>query len=260
MKKTLITLFTLHSSLFTLHSSAQEVVFTEAAPVEQIYGDVYENDGLLPMNDLDMERGYALYEAEIEVGAEEGALLEVENVRDYASVYLEGCLQGTLTGESRSLELNAAAGRHTLRLYAENIGRITYGPEILDNSKGLFGAATLDGEAVTRWTMIPLEVKERVGELVFEPLESPLSAPAFYRGYVELDTAAEDVYLDVSGWGMGEVWLNGVYMGSFWEDEKQQSILLPAADIAKGNNEIIVFELKNNGRRAMRLSPEPVFQ
>jgi len=38
-----------------------------------------------------------------------------------------------------------------LRIYAENIGRITYGPEILDNLKGLFGRITLDGEALSGW-------------------------------------------------------------------------------------------------------------
>ena len=39
----------------------------EVAALEQVYGDVQESEGLLPMNELGIEFGYALYEAEITV-------------------------------------------------------------------------------------------------------------------------------------------------------------------------------------------------
>lgn len=113
---------------------------TECAPLAQIYGEVCESDELLPMGDVGVEFGYVLYQAAITVPAGEAAL-ELENVRDYAAVYLDGVFQGTLTDNRKTLTLKAEPGRHTLQLYVENIGRITYGPEILDNSKGLFGEA-----------------------------------------------------------------------------------------------------------------------
>ena len=55
----------------------------EVAALEQVYGDVQESEGLLPMNELGIEFGYALYEAEITV-EDVDPILAVENIRDYA--------------------------------------------------------------------------------------------------------------------------------------------------------------------------------
>ena len=156
---------------------------------------------------MGVEFGYVLCQAAITVPAGEAAL-ELENVRDYAAVYLDGVFQGALTDNRKTLTLKAEPGRHTLQLYVENIGRITYGPEILDNSKGLFGEARLGGETIAGWTITPLEVRDTDPEtLEFEAL-GPCNTPCFRRG--QFDRAAHEgaVYLDVSGWGMGEVWIN----------------------------------------------------
>ena len=106
-----------------------------------------------------------------------------------------------------------------------------------------------------------LEVRDTDPEtLEFEAL-GPCNTPCFRRG--QFDRAAHEgaVYLDVSGWGMGEVWINGHYLGSFWDEEKQQSILIPAEILAEKGNRIVVFDLKNNDPGAtMRLSDKPVFK
>lgn len=258
MNKICLLLCCLLPGLF--RAGAQELKMTECAPLAQIYGEVCESDELLPMSDVGVEFGYVLYQAAITVPAGEAAL-ELENVRDYAAVYLDGVFQGTLTDNRKTLTLKAEPGRHTLQLYVENIGRITYGPEILDNSKGLFGEARLGGETIAGWTITPLEVRDADPEtLEFEAL-GPCNTPCFRRG--QFDRAAHEgaVYLDVSGWGMGEVWINGHYLGSFWDEEKQQSILIPAEILAEKGNRIVVFDLKNNDPGAtMRLSDKPVFK
>ena len=51
----------------------------EVAALEQVYGDVQESEGLLPMNELGIEFGYALYEAEITV-EDVDPILAVENM------------------------------------------------------------------------------------------------------------------------------------------------------------------------------------
>ena len=257
MKKTVLLLCGL--SLGMLRGGAQELKMTEYAPLTQIYGEVCESDELLPMGDVGVEFGYVLYQAAITVPAGEAAL-ELENVRDYAAVYLDGVFQGALTDNRKTLTLKAEPGRHTLQLYVENIGRITYGPEIRDNSMGLLGSARLGGGEISGWKITPLEVRDADPEgLAFEPLGA-CGEPCFRRGH--FDCAAEgDVYLDVSGWGMGEVWINGHYLGSFWDEEKQQSILIPAEILAEKGNRIVVFDLKNNDPGAtMRLSDKPVFK
>jgi len=243
---------------FSLIAVGQEINMQEIAPLEQIYGDVQESENLLPMNDLGIEFGYVLYEAEI-VTESDDVVLEVENVRDYAAIYIDNNLQGTMTDNRKKVTLNVSLGTHKLRLYVENIGRITYGPEILDNSKGLFGSISLDGEEIEGWKIIPLNVKDcDINSLSFTK-EVTSDIPCFHKGYFDIGTP-ESTYLDISGWGMGEVWINGQYMGSYWEEEKQQSIQIPAENLVMGNNEIVVFELKNNQQKSMRLSDKPLFK
>lgn len=238
--------------------SAQEIVVQETALLDQIFGNQVESDEPLPMNDLDIEFGYVLYQAEINVESEE-AMLEIENIRDYAVVYLDEEFQGVMTDNQKKLALKSYPGVYNLRIYVENIGRITYGPEILDNSKGLFGDICIDGESIEGWTMTELKVRNaNVDDLNFSP-NTDASLPEFYKAYVEIDEP-KDMYLDVSGWGMGEAWINGQYLGSYWEEEKQQSIQVPASVLKKGTNGLVVFDLKNNKQRSMKFSSEPVFK
>lgn len=240
-------------------AAAQQIAMTEYAPLAQVFGETCQADELLPMGDVGAEFGYVLYEADVTL-PEGGAELELENVRDYAAAYLDDAFLGTLTDARKSLSIGGAPGEHTLRLYVENIGRITYGPEILDNSKGLFGVALLGGEEIAAWRITPLEVRECDPEaLTFGPLDAPCM-PGFRSGCFD-SSHRGDVYLDVSGWGMGEVWINGRYLGAFWDEEKQQSILIPAGTLRERGNRIVVFDIKNHDPRAtMRLASQPVFR
>lgn len=254
-----IVLLSIALMLFAAGAEAQELKMTQCASLTQVYGEVSESDELVPMNDVGVDFGYVLYEAPVAVAAQ-GAVLELEHVRDYAAVYLDGKFCGTMTDNRKVLTLDAAPGEHTLQLYVENIGRITYGPEILDNSKGLFGNAQLGGEPIAGWKITPLEVRDAdLAALVFEPL-GLCCTPSFRSG--SFDWAGQgDTYLDVSGWGMGEVWINATYLGSFWDEEKQQSIRIPADVLRPKDNRIVVFDLKNNDPAAtMRLSDKPVFK
>ncbi|WP_294479703.1 beta galactosidase jelly roll domain-containing protein [uncultured Bacteroides sp.] len=238
--------------------SAQEIRMTEIASLEQVYGDIQEAQTLMSMNDLGMDFGYVLYETQITANTD-AVELELENVRDYASVYVDDKLRGRLTDDNKKLSIPATPGEHTLRLYAENIGRITYGPEILDNSKGLFGMASLDGEVIDNWKIIPLLVRDcEVDKLLFEK-ETNKSLPCFYRGAFLLNTL-HDTNLDLTGWGMGEVWINGQYTGSFWEENAQLSIPVSASILNQGDNQVVIFELKDNGKRTVSLCESPVFK
>ena len=88
-------------------AAAQEIKMSQTAPLEQVYGETVEDDALLPMNELDMDFGYALYETTVDV-EEENPTLTIENVRDYAVVYADGKLQGYLKDSSKSRSERAA--------------------------------------------------------------------------------------------------------------------------------------------------------
>lgn len=237
--------------------SAQEIRLTETARLEQVYADSVVSEELLPFNELGVESGYVLYRAQIEVTQAE-PVLEFENVRDYAAVYLDGRWQGAVTDSDKKQPLPVTPGKYTLSLYAENIGRITYGPEISDNSKGLFGSIVLDGKEIQNWTALPLTIRAcNVKSLLFWEKDGA-GFPSFRRGYFQLE-APRDAYLDVTGWGMGEVWINGTYVGSYWEEEQLQSLPVPAQILLEGKNELVVFDLKSQTSETMRLCDAPVF-
>lgn len=246
-------------ALFHIQLIGQEIILEKKADVEQVYKETFESEHLLPMNDMNVEYGYVLYQTEITTESNNSEL-ELENVRDYAVVYVDGKLQGTLSNNRKKLLLETSTGKHKLQLYVENIGRITYGPEILDNSKGLFGSITCDGAEIENWTMITLKIKDCSFEnLTFKAGIQGEELPSFHQGTFNV-SSFKNFYLDVSGWGMGEVWINNKYMGSYWEQEKQQSIQIQSEDLVLGENKIVVFELKNNKQKTMKLVNNPIFK
>lgn len=256
MKK--ITYIILFLAFLSSKGFAQEIQFDKQASVDQGYLKSQESANLLPMNELNVETGYALYLAEINLSVE-NPMLSLENVRDYAVVFLDDKLQGTLADKHKQLALKAGPGKHKLQIYVENIGRITYGPEILDNSRGLFGSITLGKDEIEDWMITPIKIKNlEVSKLIFEQRKSS-SLPCFFKAEVNLSQPSA-YYLDISGWGMGEVWVNGTYVGAYWEEEKQQSIQIPSEALKAGQNEIVVFELKNLEQKNMKLSKQAVFR
>ena len=237
---------------------AQEITLDKKASLTQVYLPAVESEKLLSMNDFNVEFGYVLYQTEITTQSDSEEL-ELENVRDYAAVYINGKLQGTMTDNRKKMAIKTEPGKYLLQIYVENIGRITYGPEITDNSKGLFGEITLDGNEIENWKMLPLNVRKfPIKNLTYDS-DLTDGNPGFYKGTFSLE-GLKNTYLDISGWGMGEVWINSKYLGSYWEEEKQRSILIPTEDLVKGENEIVVFELKQPQQKTMKLSQTPVFK
>ncbi|WP_294347513.1 hypothetical protein [Sphingobacterium sp.] len=251
-------IWTLTAFLLGQSLKAQEVMVEWKAGVSQIYKKTVEAESPLSFNDLNVEFGYVLYQTEITTDAESEELA-LENVRDYAVVYVDGMLQGTLTDQDKKLLIKTGSGTHILQFYVENIGRITYGPEITDNSKGLFGTVTLAGNELHNWKMIPLDARNSpLKNLIFEQ-SAPPSGPGFYQGQFEINPS-QSKYLNMTGWGMGEVWINQKYLGSYWEEEKQQSLLIPSDYLLPDHNELVIFELKNKQQTKINLSPTPVFK
>ena len=236
----------------------QEFKVDEIGTLDQVYGEKFESDELLPFNDLNIEFGYVLYQTNINT-TNDNEVLMLDNVRDYAAVYVDGVLQGVMTDEDKKVTLSVKPGNHTLQLYANNIGRITYGPEILDNSKGLYGEILLNDNPIEDWEIIVLEVKSHnTKDLKFEVKESN-AVPAFHRGNFDLSSPV-DCYLDITGWGIGEAWVNGNYIGSYWEDEKQQSIQIPKDYLKSGKNEVVIFEVKSSDKKTLKIVDSPIFK
>lgn len=221
----------------------------------------------LTFEDLNQAYGFVLYRT-ILPGTATG-LLTVGGLRDYALVFLNGRRIGTL---DRRLDqdslLIAAQAADTLDILVENLGRINFGPYLLQNEKGITGRVTLDGSELRGWRMyrlpfdhapnvsaasiVPAASLPAPGAPAAAPVEAaPVAnraapalngdAPVLSAGTFHLEKPA-DTYLDMSAWGKGCVWINGHHLGRYWYVGPQQTLYIPAEWLRKGDNKVVVFD------------------
>ena len=221
----------------------QAVTLTQSAGLLQCaeaLGGAVDSPRPLTMEQLGQDFGFVLYETAL-AGAGP-ALLEVEQVRDRAQVFVDGLPAGVLERENHEHALALAAPRpgSVLSVLVENQGRVNYGPGIHDR-KGLLGEVLLDGEELTGWTSRPLPLTDLSG-LPFTAGTGASVGPTFHRGVFEVDEPA-DTFLHLDGWTKGSVWINGFALGRYWSRGPQRSLYVPAPVLRAGDNEIVVLEL-----------------
>ena len=208
----------------------------------------------MAMEALDQSYGYILYRAEI-TGAK--GTLKLPGVHDYAAVYVDGQLQGTVDrrlGQSE-LTLHGASSKPTLQLdiLVENTGCVNFGKKINAERAGLLETPILDDKPVTGWNVYPLPMLAP-SQLSFST--QPCSGPCFYRAHFKVEKPG-DTFLDTRKLDKGMVWINGRPLGRFWNVGPQQTLYLPAPFLRSGENEIVVFDLNGAGNRTVegRLKP-----
>ncbi|MBI5086916.1 MAG: beta-galactosidase, partial [Acidobacteria bacterium] len=126
-----------------------------------------------------------------------------------------------------------------LDILVENMGRINFGPKLLEDRKGITEKVTLEGRELTGWEIFKLPCKNLTG-LRFSG--RPVRGPAFYRGRFHLKQTG-DTWLDMRGWGKGNVWVNGHNLGRYWKVGPQQTLFCPGVWLRPRGNEIVVLDL-----------------
>jgi beta-galactosidase len=214
-----------------------------------------ESEPLLTMEDLDQSFGYVLYRTELEKGA--GGELVLEGLHDYAQVYLDQKLVGTLDrrlGTSR-LMLPVLDKAATLDILVENSGRLNYTKGIRAERKGLTGMVTLGGNEAKHWQIYSLPMSD---SLKLHFLAEPCEGPCFYRTRMNVSAAA-DTYLDTRGAHKGEVWMNGQPLGRVWSIGPQYSLFTPGSWLKDGRNEIVLFDLLGTSTEELKSVDKPVY-
>ena len=188
--------------------------------------------------ELGQAYGFVLYRTQMAKAGRRK--IEITELRDYAVIMQNGRGLGTSTGSKAesTLEVALEAGK-PLDILVENMGRINFGPKLLEDRKGITSKVTVDGEEITGWEMFGLPLENLRG-LKFST--QPASGPAFYRGSFELRELG-DTYFDMRGWGKGYVWVNGVNLGRHWKVGPQQTLFCPGVWLRQGTNEIVVLDL-----------------
>ncbi len=195
-----------------------------------------------PMESYGQNHGFILYRTKL-LGHRGGKLV-VTDLHDYATVFVDGRYLGTIdrTKGETGLDIpQAAPANERVDILVEAMGRINYGPRLLDR-KGITDRVTLNNMTLMGWDVHPLPMDEDYrGLLRFgrRPAERPGN---FFRGRFDLQSVG-DTYLDMSGWKKGVVWVNGHNLGRYWEIGPQKRLYCPAPFLKPGENEIVVFDL-----------------
>jgi beta-galactosidase len=207
-----------------------------------------------PMETFDQDYGFILYRTRIS-GPRGKAMLVAHEVRDRAQVFVDGRPAGVLereTGEEAVLLEIPAAGV-ALDLLVENMGRVNFGPGLMDR-KGIVGAVTFDWQVLFNWEVYPLPLKD-ISQVRFTAAHVR-AGPRFFRGSFKVDEAA-DTFLALPGWTKGVAWINGFNLGRYWSRGPQQTLYVPAPLLKRGDNEITIFELHGAEQLAVELRDRP---
>jgi beta-galactosidase len=203
-------------------------------------GDFQHRPAPEPMEAFDQAYGFILYRTHIP-GPRARARLRLLGLHDRAQVFLDGKPVGILEREfpPRTLRLNIPPAGARLDLLVENMGRVNFGPQLIDR-KGILNGVSLDDQFLYDWEILPLPLED-LSRLEFTD-ETPARYPAFFRTRFDVPEPA-DTFLRLPGWTKGVAWLNGFNLGRYWKRGPQRTLYVPAALFRRGTNELILFEL-----------------
>ena len=237
---------------------------TESASLwDNLPAPVISHD-LKTMEEVGQAHGYILYRTTLPADA--SADLVVDGLHDYAMVYVNGRLMGSLDRRlgQTTLPLRISGGAHPamgdqLDVLVENAGRINYSVELRKDRKGITGSVTLNGTPLHDWKIYALPLTDNSGFKYGG--KACAAAPCFYRGSFNAalsGTAAADTFLDTVGWNKGFVWLNGRPLGRMWNIGPQRTLYVPGVWLKPRTNEVVVLDLLGLKRPMLSSRREPI--
>ncbi len=239
-----------------------EIKFEKAAPLFDNLPASKKSVDIQPMELFDQGWGSILYRTTLpKVKAE--TILTITELHDWAQVFVDGKLIGRLDrrhGENKVVlpALKTAGAR--LDILVEAMGRVNFDKSIHDR-KGITEKVELlsGGNAVSlkNWTVFNLPDDYKFVQDKKYTAKGKQTMPAYYRATFNLRETG-DVFLDMQTWGKGLVWVNGHAMGRFWEIGPQQTLYMPGCWLKKGENEIIVLDLKRPQQAVIKGLKKPI--
>lgn len=233
------------------------ITLEESAPLSTAFTERIVSDRPLTMEAMRQDFGYIHYETVIDNPVK--GVMQLKDLRDYAVVLVNGVQIGSIDRRLRQnkLEIDIKEAPARLEILVENAGRVNYGIDIQNNLKGITEKVLLNDKELNGWTITPLPLY-KADTSHFEWKKVAINKqPAFFRGTFTLSVLG-DCFINTRGWGKGAVWVNGHSLGKFWNIGPQQTLYLPAPWLKKGENEIVVFEMEDTGRRTIQGLDHPI--
>lgn len=231
------------------------VDLTQSARLDGLLDNPIRSIEPKPMESLGQSYGFILYRWLPERPTK--GRMNIITMNDYALIYQGDNKLGEL---DRRFNQNAVdvdlAPAQPLDILIENMGRINYGPHMLDERKGITERVLLNGRELGGWEIFPLPL-DNLSTLQFSP--KPKRGPRFYRDSFQLSSVG-DTFIDMRGWGKGHVWVNGHHLGRFWTIGPQQTLFCPAPWLKTGQNEITVLELETSGATSVQGLKDAVYE
>lgn len=230
-----------------------EFALTQYAPLETLLSDARRYERPQSMEALGQSFGFTLYRTTLDDPS--AGLLEIDAVRDFATVMLDGAVCGRVDRRTGSNELNLETHRAgaTLDVLVENCGRINYGPLIGNERKGIERSIRYNGTELLGWQIFPLPLDD-LSSLTFGDGERPV--PAFLRGAFDV-SETHDTFFDMRGLGKGVLFVNGRNAGRYWSIGPQHALYVPGVWLRRGHNEVVVFETESVRKPYLRGANDP---
>ena len=228
----------------------------QSVALKDVLGKPVVHKTPLTFEDLHHPYGFVWYRTKVKGG--KSGYLRIQALRDYGLVFINGKTAGTLDRRKKqdSLLVQLPTGTVTIDILVENLGRINFGPYLLDNKKGITERVTLNNRELTGWEMYAIDLKNVQG-MPFGKLGKPASGPVFKKGVFDV-ADPRDTYLDLQKWGKGSAWINGHNLGRYWNIGPQQTVYVPAEWLNKGKNEVVILQLVDNNNDSLDALDKPI--
>jgi len=178
----------------------------------------------LYMEQLGQAYGFCLYETEL-VSIGEKTNVFVQQLRDRADIYVNDDFAGTLMRERNlpAVTFEKEAGQKLkIKFLVENLGRINNSTKN-EEKKGLSEYVHFNGRRQFGWNNTPLDLG--LTPTNKSPFDGKIK-PSFYCGEFTADTD-KDIFLDMSDWNKGVVFVNGFNLGRYWSIGPQLTLFVP---------------------------------
>jgi beta-galactosidase len=170
---------------------------------------------------------------------------------DYAIAYVNDVLVpgGPLTTvaglpKKIALTITAAPASAILKIVVMPFGRCNFAAGMLTDGRGLSGTVSAGGVALKGWSMSlsPMTAKD-ITNFTFDSAEAVAGSPFHAKASFNVDSP-KDMYIDMTDWETGHVFVNGHNLGRYWTQAgPQKRLYCPGAWLVSGQNSIVIFEL-----------------
>lgn len=206
------------------------------------------------MEQVGQDYGFILYRTFLK-GPMPEADLTIQDVRDRALVFIDGEYKGIIDRwENEKISFAVPAEGVQIELLVENMGRINYGPMMMNDAKGISEGVRFERQFLFDWTIYPLPM-DNLEQLQFNQEKNSDKGPLFSKGIFTVEEIG-DTFVQLPDGVKGFVVINGFNIGRFWNKGPQETLYVPGPLLKEGENEIIVFELHPNETQTVRLIDE----